>query len=304
MDAEFTEQLVARVRGWTEERRRKVTLALLEAPPLFDIEVASACNITCSFCPREAMARPRGLMSEETFGEVLEFLPPGAVIMLSGLGDALLHPGLESFVARLTERRLSTCIVTNGILLTPARQQGLINAGIAQIQVSVHGLSTGALAPIVTRGARPELVRQNLEYLASHRPAGLRLRINFVETPENAHALEDVRRWASALGAEFFFRRLHARGGTISSPRSAEPSEGCGIFGAVTFITVQGHILSCINDIRGTTDLGHVRQLTWQGLCDKKRAVARRGEWFDICGRCDDDYRWVILAQHGVDPAG
>ncbi len=165
MDAERTDALVATVQAWSEERRRAANLALLEQAPLFDIELASACNIVCSFCPREEMTRPKGLMLESTFQEILAFLPDNAVVMFSGLGDALLHPRLESFVEALSARGFSPCAITNGIRLTPDRQRKLIAAGLAQFQVSVHGLDARELAPIVTRGAKPEQVRENLEHL-------------------------------------------------------------------------------------------------------------------------------------------
>ncbi|HZH14754.1 MAG TPA: radical SAM protein [Archangium sp.] len=301
MDAERTEAVVTAVQGWPEERRRAANLALLEQVPLFDIEVASACNIVCSFCPREEMARPKGLMSETTFQEILTFLPGDAVVMISGLGDALLHPRLEHFVEALSARGLFPCVITNGIRLTPDRQRRLIAAGVAQFQVSVHGLDARELAPIVTRGARPEQVRENLEQLAANRPEHLRVRVNFVETPDNAHCREGVRSWATALGFDFFYRRLHTRGGSITSHRPASGCQGCGIFGAVTFITVEGALLPCVNDVRGEGQLGHVRDLTWAQLVERKRTVIREGTWFGACRTCDDDYRWVILANGQVD---
>jgi sulfatase maturation enzyme AslB (radical SAM superfamily) len=301
MDAERTEALTAAVRAWSEERRKRRNLALLEQAPLVDIEVASACNIVCSFCPREEMTRPKQLMSEATFQEVLAFLPDTAVVMFSGLGDALLHKKLEDFVSALSARAISACVITNGVRLTPERQRSLIDAGLAQFQVSVHGLDAKDLAPIVTRGAAPRLVQAHLEHLAAHRPEHLRVRINFVETPDNAHCREEVQEWARALGFGFFYRRLHSRGGSINTPRVASECTGCGIFGAVTFITVEGELLPCVNDVRGEGWLGHVRDITWSQLVERKRAVIREGTWFNACGTCNDDYRWLILAQGQVD---
>lgn len=301
MDADATAALISSVQAWPEARRRAANLALLGNAPLFDIEVASACNIVCSFCPRDDMARPSGLMSEVIFREVLAFLPDDAVVMFSGLGDALLHPGLESFVEALRGRGISSCAITNGIRLTPERQQRLIAAGLAQFQVSVHGLASRELAPIVTRGARPEQVKANLEHLAAHRPEHLRVRLNFVETPANAHCREAVREWARTLGFDFFYRRLHTRGGTIDSHRQTNGCSGCGIFGAVTFITVEGDVLPCVNDVRGEDRLGHVRDLSWPSLVERKRTVIDTGAWFKACRGCDDDYRWLILTQGQVD---
>lgn len=304
MDADTTEATAALVRAWTPERRREAGLRILRRPQLFDIEAASACNIVCSFCPREAMERPMRLMDEATFERIAGFLPDDAVVMFSGLGDALLNPRTESFVSRLKRRGISSCLVTNGIRLDPERQRSLAAAGLDQLQVSVHGLDDSALASIVTRGSDPDRVRRNLEHLSRARSPALRVRLNFVETLENAHARGEVERFARELGFDFYFRRLHGRGGTVTSPRAAACPSGCGIFAAVTFITVEGQVLSCVNDVRGESALGNAGALDWPALAARKRDVLQRDAWFSFCRGCDDDYRWVILAQGGVDEPG
>ncbi|MDP2314357.1 MAG: radical SAM protein [Pseudomonadota bacterium] len=299
MDAEATAKAVELVRAWPASRRRAGNLGLLRAAPLFDIELASACNVVCTFCPRDDMERPKTVMDAATFDSVEAFLPPGAIAMLSGLGDSLLHPQLDALVARLHGRGVSTCIITNGVRLVPARQDTLIAAGIAEIQVSVHGLDDATVRSVVPVGANPARVRANLEHLAG-RP-GPRVRINFVETPENAHAREDVRRWAEGLGFRFFYRRLHTRGGSLGEPRDDAGCSGCGIFGSVTFITVEGDVMPCVNDVRGEGRLGNVRAVTWTDVLAWKKAVIKEDRWFAPCAGCDDDYRWVLLAQGGLD---
>lgn len=301
MDDDQTRAVVASVQAWPPERRRAVSLRVLQQAPLFDIEAASACNMECSFCPRDEMARPERLMSPETFDRVLAFLPDDAVVMFSGLGDALLNPRLEGFVAALSARAVSSCVITNGLRLTPRRAQALIDAGLSEFQVSVHGLDVGVLAPIVTRGADPERVARHLDALAAMRPPEVRVRVNFVETPENAGSRELVRAWAEARGFRFFYRRLHTRGGTLPLRRAAEVAEGCGIFAAVTFITVEGDILPCVNDVRSEGRLANVADTTFEGLQWRKRQVIEEGRWFAPCRGCNDDYRWVILANGAVD---
>lgn len=150
MDAEHTRSLVARVRAWTDEHRRRVSLRVLEQRPLFDVEAASACNMECAFCPRDAMTRSEQIMSLETFERVRAFLPDGAVVMFSGLGDALLNPHLERFVAALRARSIGACVITNGLRLMPPRARSLIDAGLEEFQVSVHGLDGEALQRVVT----------------------------------------------------------------------------------------------------------------------------------------------------------
>ena len=301
MGADDAEEALAVVRGLAHDVAVARNLALLERPPLFDLEVASACNVVCTFCPRDEMVRGRSLMDEATFDEVVRFLPPGAIAMISGLGDALLHPKLPEFVGRLVGRGVSPCVITNGVRLTPERQDQLVAAGIAEVQVSVHGLDEATVRSVVPVGAKPDLVRRHVERLAAlHGP---RVRINFVETDDNAHERGAVEAWAAAMGARFFHRRQHTRGGTIGSARPEAAVPGCGIFGSVTFISADGDVLPCVNDVRGEGRFGHVRDTTWAEVLAWKREVIGQGRWFSACHGCDDDYRWVLLARGGIESA-
>ena len=216
--------------------------------------------------------------------------------MLGGLGDALVHPKITVLVQQLVARDVSTCIITNGVRLTPDRQDALIAAGISEIQVSVHGLQEEIVRQVVPVGADPGAVRRHVERLASRGP---RVRINFVETPENAGEREQVESWARDLGARFFYRRQHSRGGTIGSGRT-ETCAGCGIFGSVTFVSSDGDVFPCVNDVRGYGRYRNVRDTTWTDVLAWKRTVIHEGRWFSACTSCDDDYRWELLALGGL----
>lgn len=271
---------------------------LLEQPPLFDIEVASSCNVVCTFCPRDVMVRDAKLMSRETFAALTGFLPDGAVAMLGGLGDALVHPDVAEMVDALVRRGVSTCVITNGVRLTTERQEALLAAGVDEIQVSVHGFDPAIVQQIMPRGARPDVVRRQVEELAAR--GGPRLRINFVETPVNASEREAVGAWARDLGARFFPRLQHTRGGTVGEQRPSEGCTGCGVFGSVTFISADGDVLPCVNDVRGDGKLGNVRDVSWADVLAWKRRTIAQHAWFDACRACDDDYRWVLLANAGL----
>ena len=290
---ERTAQDVARVARWSREQRREAALRLLKALPLFDIEASSACNDDCPFCPRAALTRPQELMTPETFQAVERFLPGNAVVMFSGLGEPLLNPHLPDFVARLKRRGVSSCVVTNGLLLTSDLADALVDAGLDQFQVSVRDLAF----PV----ARMARITANLEHLKDHRRPGLRCQLNVVLSDEASSCPQAAEALASRLGFSIFVRRRHSRGGADSDRRSRRPDDGCGIFAAVTMITAQGGILACTNDLAGSTEMGHVATCNWPEVLTKKAAALATGASFAPCNGCDDDYRWVILANAGVD---
>lgn len=300
MTEQETIALINNVLSLDPKTRQDRNIALLARQPLIDLELVSACNVTCTFCPRSEMLRENHKMDEKTFSAVENFLPPDAIIMFSGLGDSLLHPKLVTWVKRLTSRGHSTCLITNGVLLTPERQQSLISAGIAQFQISLHGLDEQTVSRIVHVGACPSRVHSNLEYLAQNKPEHLRVRINFVETKTNHHARLEVENFATQQGFEFFYRREHTRGGSLSGGRIPHSHGDCGIFASVTFITCDGIVLPCVNDVSGIGAYGSVHELSWSDVLAWKKHTVKTGRWFSVCNNCDDDYRWVIIGQDGL----
>jgi hypothetical protein len=282
-----------RVGRWTPERVRRVSLTLIDRPaPLFDIEAAASCNLSCRFCPRGALTRPQRIMTPETFAAVERFLPADAVVMFAGLGEPLSNPHLPEYLARLKRRGVSSCVITNGVLMTPPRLMALIDAGIDQVQVSIH-----AIDPAVFRRLVPDIeidrLMANLRALAELRPPGLRVRLNFVAGPENGGELAGVAALARDLGVELFVRREHNRGGHLRGGDGLV--DGCGIFASVTFVTAQGDVLSCVNDVAGRSCVGNVRGVRWGDVIAWKRRTVSSGDGFPVCAECDDGYRWVLL---------
>lgn len=296
---EFDERAAReRVAGWAPERVRAVSLAIVDnSAPLFDIEAAASCNLSCHFCPRDALARPQRIMTPATFAAVERFLPAGAVVMFAGLGEPLTNHHLPGFVARLKRHDVSPCVITNGMLMNRPLLAALIDAGIDQFQVSVHAIDRTTFRRLVPEIDVDRLVA-NLHTLAEMRPPGLRVRLNFVAGAKNRGELPAVTALARELGFDLFVRAEHNRGGHLGGI-NVRP-RGCGIFAAVTLITAQGDVLSCVNDVAGCSRLGNVSELLWEDVRAWKRKAIGSGEWFPACSSCDDGYRWVLLASGGL----
>lgn len=287
-----------RVAAWPRDQVRSTALTIIdERAPLFDIEASAACNLSCRFCPRGDLTRPQRILSPDTFAAIERFLPEDAVVMFAGLGEPLANPHLPDYVARLHRRGVSSCVITNGLLLTPPRLSALIAAEIAQIQISVHAVTDAAFRALVPDIDVPRLLA-NLRHLAAERPSRLRVRLNFVDCGANHAELAAVADLAAGLGFDLFIRAEHNRGGHLR--RAGALPGGCGIFAAVTLITAQGDVLSCVNDVAGRSRLGNVRDLTWPAVLAWKRRTVRDDAWFPACDSCDDGYRWVLLVERGL----
>ncbi len=285
----------AELARWSADRVRRASLRIINASrPLVDIEASAACNLRCEFCPRDAMTRPQRIMTPETFDAVERLLPETAIVMFAGLGEPLTNHHLPAYVARLKRRGISSCVITNGVLLSPVMIRELLDAGLDQFQVSVHALDE-ELARALMPGVQLARVIENLHHLAATKPAEVRAQINFVACANNGDQRPAVEALARGLGFEFFHRVEHNRGGHLR--RSAGAASGCGVFSLVTFITARGDVLSCVNDVDGRSRLGDASTLDWDDVLRWKRETVRDDHWFPACARCDDGYRWVLLAE-------
>jgi organic radical activating enzyme len=105
------------------------------------IEISNACNLCCSFCPSPGITEQRQWMSQELFEATLDGLQ-GLVeeVYLHVLGEPLLHPLLEPFLAACHDRGLKVNITTNGLLIKTCSDILLSAPALRQINFSTHAL--------------------------------------------------------------------------------------------------------------------------------------------------------------------
>lgn len=133
------------------------------------IEITNVCNLACSFCPKTT--RAGGFMSKADFEKTLEEIAPFTNhIYFHLLGEPLLHPLFDEFVAIAASRGFFVNIVTNGILAKTLTAETL--AKLRKITFSLH--SYEANPPVITLG----------EYLAP-----------ILSIAENSPSIIELRLW-------------------------------------------------------------------------------------------------------------
>jgi radical SAM protein with 4Fe4S-binding SPASM domain len=182
-----------------------------QAPPLprsLQVEVTAACNLSCRMCLvryRPPVDRVTGTMGLDAFRRLVDDLPGLERITLQGLGEPLLVPHLDDMVAYAAERRIDVGFNTNGTLLTPARAERLVRAGLAWLHVSVDG-ATAETYESIRDGARFDRVRRGVaaiveakRNLGSSRPD---VRVVFVAMRRNHHELSALVRLVAQWGVD------------------------------------------------------------------------------------------------------
>jgi radical SAM protein with 4Fe4S-binding SPASM domain len=175
-------------------------------PRELQVEVTASCNLRCRMCLvryRPAIDRTRGSLPLARFRELVDGLPDLHTVTLQGLGEPLLAPDLLPMVEYAAARGIRVGFNTNATLLTRARAERLVGAGLDWLCISVDG-ATAATYESIRDGARLARVARNVRGLvdvmrarAATRPA---VSIVFVAMRRNVAELPAVVRLAADWG--------------------------------------------------------------------------------------------------------
>jgi len=134
----------------------------------YQVVVCNACNLRCISCPLGNIAeqQPTGLMSLETFGQVLDKLllevPYLGIVQLYNWGEPLLHPQLPDMI-RLAAAKGVLCAVSSNLSLKTDLEP-LLREGPGYFRVSLSGWGPN-YARTHNKGDW-QLVKANMERLA------------------------------------------------------------------------------------------------------------------------------------------
>jgi sulfatase maturation enzyme AslB (radical SAM superfamily) len=104
-------------------------------------EVTNYCNFHCDFCPVHVSTRPNQHMDFSLFQKGIDEIAAEHLTGTVGfhiLGEPLMYPRILDAVRYARSKGLRTEMNTNGSLLTPERVQGLVEAGLDALAISVQ----------------------------------------------------------------------------------------------------------------------------------------------------------------------
>ena len=179
------------------------------APPLpleIQIEVTGACNLACTMCLvryRPKLGRRQGAMCLHTFQAIVDELPQLEKITLQGLGEPLLAPDLFEMIEHAARRGIRMGFNTNGTLLTEARGERLIRAGLHWLHISIDGATADTYESIRDGSDFDRVARNTRAFTATMRrlrAARPRVSLVFVAMRRNLEELPAVVRLADEWG--------------------------------------------------------------------------------------------------------
>ena len=120
----------------------------IKSPLATQFELTSGCNQKCTFCYnvwKELCSKQDSItLSKEKQLEVIDKIIENEIfdIIFSG-GEPLLIGWLEELIKKCSDAKMYTTIITNATLMTLKRAKSLKNAGLNDMQISIHYYNEG-----------------------------------------------------------------------------------------------------------------------------------------------------------------
>ncbi len=175
------------------------------------VETTSRCNLNCVMCPKQNRSggAADGDLEPATFAALKEAFVHLEALVLNGIGEPLLNPHLEKFIAQAKKWMPVQSWVgfqSNGLLLNNLRAVSLVAAGLDKICLSMDGVSPSTFSAIRTGGQLLDLECALSAVTAAKdicsRP-DLQVGVEYVVMRDNLEELPAALRWAAARGANF-----------------------------------------------------------------------------------------------------
>ncbi len=285
------------------ERYRRIQDAFVHrrdsvSPVVVEVEPTTACNLSCTFCPRGSLKRPEGRLSEECFRSILENLgnpSDKGMLLFSGFGEPMQHERISVFVRDAKQAGWFCGITTNGTRLSEPSVEGLVSAGLDVLQVSLHAVTEATYRRVVKGGSYDEVVSR-VESILPLCANKILLAFNFTVTPWNREETREFASYWRERGVSHInFSQCHNRGGHLdglpqasSPPASARAHAGCWTHRNALYVTWDGRLLACCNDLTGETFRGDLRRTPLRKIREREKGQEPSHE---ICLSCDFPFR-------------
>jgi len=236
------------------------------------------------------------------FAGIVDALQPAQhYFTLCGLGDPLLHPKIYDFVAALTRLGSPPLVFVNPGSLTPSNIERLVASAPGGINVSFHSLRPEVFAVLMPHIAFEKALAVTFELISRARSCGIEVQVGGIATRVNEDEGPSFRQFWGERGVWSNWTDCHGRGGNLVAPGLYRPSPEttglhggpCGLFSFHSFVTWEGVVLACCNDMTGETALGDLVKDGIERVIERKERVLRDGKFFPLCDTCDVGIRFL-----------
>jgi hypothetical protein len=274
-------------------------------PDIVQIESTNLCNAKCVFCPRDEMHRRQGVMDLDLFKKVVDEAAALGIthVRVHNYGEPFLDRGLVEKVRYAKSRGIKEVgMISNGSLITEEIAQGMIEAGLDAINISVD-----AAGKEVFEATRVHLdydtVIGNIRTLVRLRDASGRthpkLILSFVRQNNSADEQAFIAEWRK-VADKIHITDLHNWAGTLNS--QSDVQYPCYRLWLTFTVLWDGRVSMCCADFDGRHVFGDLRTQSIAEVWNSPLYRAARREHLEsggpgICRTCDlpkkDSPLWI-----------
>lgn len=182
---------------------RALPRAVDRRPLWAQLNITWRCNLDCAYCTE--YDNDKGHVGYDDLVARIEKCHQLGVLHTDLIGgEPLLHPDVTRLLGQITARGMTTGMTTNGFLLTAARLDDLLAAGLGRLQISVDAVNATPSAPKSLKTLKGKIE------LCANRP--IWFRVNTVICDETLDQVEEVARFCFERGVGVNFSVVHDRG--------------------------------------------------------------------------------------------
>ena len=243
------------------------------------IELTNLCNLRCKLCPTPTTRAVTGYADDATVLAALTYTAPGTHFSFHRLGEPLMHPKLLDYVRWTRERGVTPLVSTNGLLLTQAILEALIEAGTGNLQITFHtSASVKAYALAARHLLKHPHLQQQIELVGnalSHQTEVPKWLDHHRVTPDERRFIRDVKshNWAGNVPGT----RVNFKDDVV-----ARRQKRCYYINHnVASVRWDGTVVGCCFDSENDNVIGHIQDYP---------KLAHKPLEYRLCRTCDPNW--------------
>jgi radical SAM protein with 4Fe4S-binding SPASM domain len=267
-----------------------------------EVEATSLCNTRCLHCPHEAISRPGGKMTWETYTVIVDKIRAYVKgqpysLSYSGMGEPMLNPLIYRFVKHVSGEA-KTAFSSNGAVLTESNVLKLIDAGLDTIYLSFNGDEKEVYEKMMGGLNYDKILANVRRAVQLARGTQLKIRANVSITKETQ---DRVSRMDEFLQNEevgpVSFSLCHDRGGNLNDKAVCDtPALGvenwpCDVMRNTLTVDWQGKVHICEHDLHGEYQLGDLMTEPLDVVLERRERLLEDSTALEICRGCNDVMR-------------
>lgn len=267
------------------------------------IEVCTACNYSCTICPRDIFKRKHEVMPTSLFAELISKItaeaPQYNMVTFAGFGEPLLDPDFVDKVRICRDAGLETLVLTNGSKLSEKTFMELDALGMQSVRVSFYGMTPDSYRKVHNppESLSFEQVVKTIENICQmERSTKLLLTLNVVEGVNDDDVAEWIEYWKDRADLVEVWKPHNWVYGREFRGVEVSKRNTCGRpFNGPLQVQVDGTVNMCCFDFNGDLLLGDLKAQSLNEIFtseeyEKIKQCHESGDYGDhdlICKNCD-----------------